>query len=199
MTHAHPTDRASAPAFDPSRRAQLVVAPASLLALHAALAAALGPAAAATLQAAGYATGQEHASALHDWLAERGDGALESLALPAFGERLRSFFRELGWGELALHTNGPVSEVEVRRWAEWQARGEGEAPACHFTTGMLAGFFGALAEHPLAVLEVEPGEATEGAARFVVGNEQLLNDLFDRLQQGDDADSAIAAVAAAAG
>jgi len=181
-------------AFDPTQRAQLVIAPASLHVLHAALVGALGPAAASTLQAAGYATGQELAAAFRAWLDAEGDGAVESLALPRFEQRLVTFFRDLGWGDLTLRAEGPVSVVEARDWAEWQPRGEGEPPASHFTTGMLAGFLGGLAEHPLAVLELEPVDGAEGTCRFLVGNERVLNDVYDRLQQGDEVAAALAAV-----
>jgi predicted hydrocarbon binding protein len=196
MPQAHDAAQPADRLLDPARRAQLVIAPASLHALHRALAEAQGAAAAAaTLQAAGYTTGQAHAAALQEWLAARGDGEVASLALGPFEDRLAAFFRELGWGELSLRTSGPVSVVATRGWAEWQPREEGEPPACHFTTGMLAGLFGALAGHPLAVLEVEPAdEQAEGAGRFLIGNEATLNDLFDRLQHGESADAALAAI-----
>lgn len=181
-------------AFDPTRRAQIAIAPASLHVVHAALQRALGAGAAPALQEAGYVTGQAHAEGLRAWLATRGEGSLDGLALETFADRLAGYFAELGWGELLLRTSGRVSVVETRSWAEWQARGDGEPPACHFTTGMLAGLFGALAEHPLAVLEVETGDGTPGSCRFLVGSERVLNEVFDRLHHGDDVETALRAL-----
>lgn len=171
-------------AFDPSRRPQLALAPAVLPALHAALAARLGADAVAVLQEAGYATGVAYAEALRDWLAERGDGAPGELPVPVFDARLATFFRELGWGELTVRPQGgALTVVETTGWAEWQQREPGEPPSCHFSTGLLAGLFGALAGHPLAVLEVERDEPR--ACRFLVGNEQVMGGVYDRLQRGE--------------
>jgi predicted hydrocarbon binding protein len=175
-------------AFDPTRRPQLAVAPASLHALHAAL----GPAGAGTLQEAGYATGQAHAAALQDWLAESGAASVRALPLEEFRARLGAFFAELGWGRLTLRADGALSVAEAHDWAERQPRAEGAPPACHFTTGMLAGFFGALAEHPVAVLEVEPAHDAPDGCRFVLGSEPLLEQLFTRLQHGERADAVLA-------
>jgi predicted hydrocarbon binding protein len=171
-------------AFDPRRRPQLALAPAVLPALHAALAGRLGADAVAVLQETGYATGVAYADALRDWLAERGEGRPEDLPVPAFGERLETFFRELGWGELAVRPEaGAITVVETRDWAEWQEREPGEPPSCHFSTGLLAGLFGTLAGHPLAVLEVERDEPR--ACRFLVGNEQVMGGVYERLQRGE--------------
>ena len=164
-------------AFDPRRRPQLALAPATLPALHAALAGRVGADAVAVLQETGYATGVAYAAALRDWLDERGDGAPERLPVPTFDERLSTFFRELGWGELAVRpAQGAITVVETRDWAEWQEREPGEPPACHFSTGLLAG-------HPLAVLEVERAEPR--ACRFLVGNEQVMGGVYERLQRGE--------------
>lgn len=171
-------------AFDPRRRPQLALAPAALHALHAALAGRLGADAVAVLQETGYATGVAYAAALRDWLDERGDGAPETLPVPAFDDRLATFFRELGWGELTVRpAPGAITVVETRDWAEWQAREAGEPPSCHFSTGLLAGLFGTLAGHPLAVLEVERDEPR--ACRFLVGNERVMDGVYERLQRGE--------------
>lgn len=176
--------------FDPARRAQLAIAPTSLLTLHAALTTALGPGAAAPLQEAGYATGQAHADAFRAWLVAEGDGELEALPLPRFQARAREFFDALGWGDLALRTDGAVTVVETRRWAEC-AHGRVEGRQCHFTTGLLAGFLGALAGQPVAVLQVE---GAGGACRFAAAGERAMDALFERLQRGESADAALAAI-----
>lgn len=182
---APPLPRPAMPhAFDPRRRPQLALAPALLPALHTALAGRIGAEAVAVLQETGYATGVAYAEALRDWLEERGDGPPERLPVPTFDERLATFFRELGWGELAVRpAEGAVTVVEARDWAEWRERGPGEPPSCHFSTGLLAGLFGTLAGHPLAVLEVERDEPR--ACRFLVGNEQVMGGVFERLQRGE--------------
>lgn len=177
----------------PTHAPLLGIAPASLHALHAALAAQLGAAAATPLQEAGYATGTALAGAMRDWLRARGEGDPSALPLGAFGSRAGAFFREHGWGSVAIDTSsGVVTAVETRDWADWQPRERGEPPTAHFTTGLLAGFFGTLADAPLAVLEVEPAEAMEGHCRFLVGSEAVVGHVFERLQQGEDAEAALA-------
>ncbi|HEY0970972.1 MAG TPA: hypothetical protein VGE02_08380 [Gemmatimonadales bacterium] len=172
--------------FAAARRSQLVIAPASLHALGEALAQEPGPGAARALQEAGYPTGVAHAAAFREWLAARGEGEPDSLPLSVFRDRVRELFASLGWGELVLHTESePASTLEATGWAEWRPRAEGEAPACHFTTGMLAGFFGDIAGHPLAVLEVEPAVAEPGACRFLMGSEQVMHDVYQRLERGE--------------
>ena len=176
--------------FDPTRRPQLAVAPATLHALHAAL----GHAGAGPLQEAGYVTGQAHAAALQDWLADSGGESVRTLPLGDFQARLGTFFAALGWGRLTLRADGALSVVEGREWAERQPRAAGAPPGCHFTTGMLAGFFGALAGDPVAVLEVEPAHDAPDACRFALGSEALMEQLFTRLQQGEPADAVLAAL-----
>lgn len=172
--------------FAPDQRSQLVIAPASLHALGAALGAELGAASARALQEAGYASGVAHAAAFRDWLDQRGEGDPGSLPLSHFGQRVGELFAALGWGELTLHTDAePATRIDASEWAEWRPRVEGEAPACHFSTGMLAGFFGELAGHPLAVLEVEPAVLVPGACRFLMGSEAVMNDVYARLERGE--------------
>ena len=62
---------------------------------------------------------------------------------------------------------------------------------------MLAGFFGALAGHAVAVLEVEPAHDAPDACRFALGSEALMEQLFTRLQQGEPTDTVLADLARA--
>lgn len=173
-------------AFDPSRRPQIALAPGSLHALRTALAADLGAAAATYLQEAGYATGVGHAATLREWLQERGDGDLDALPLTLFQARVGEFFEQLGWGRVTLGTeSGTVTVVDGALWAEWTPRAPGEPPNCHFTTGMLAGFFGTLADHPLAVLEVDVPGGAPRTCRFLVGSAASLDVVYRRLQGGE--------------
>lgn len=176
MTHASHDDH----------RPQLAIAPASLHALSQALAAALGPDAAPHLQEAGYASGVAHAGAFRDWLRQRGDGGPDELPLSLFVERVCELFVSLGWGELRLHPESePATVIEATGWAEWRPRLEDEAPTCHFSTGMLAGFFGTLAGEPLAVLEVESASGAPGACRFLMGSAPVMAELYERLERGE--------------
>ena len=172
--------------FAAARHSQLVIAPASLHLLGAALAEATGSNAARPLQEAGYATGVAHAAAFREWLAGRGEGEPGELPLSVFRERGRELFAELGWGDLRMQPEREEASVLVaERWAEWRTRAADEAPSCHFSTGMLAGFFGDLAGQPLAVLEVEPAVAARGACRFLMGSEQVMDDVYARLERGE--------------
>ena len=183
-------------AFDPSRRPQIALAPGSLHALRTALAADLGGSGvAAYLQEAGYATGVGHAATLREWLEERGDGEFESLPLAQLDARLGEFFDELGWGRLTVATDAEaITVVDAEPWAEWTPRSPGEAPNAHFSTGMLAGFFGTLADHPLAVLEVDAPAGAARGCRFLVGSAAALEAVYRRLQEGERYEALLAAI-----
>ena len=87
-----------------------------------------------------------------------------------------------------------MTVVDAATWAEWVPRAPGEAPNAHFTTGMLAGFFGTLADHPLAVLEVEAPESVARGCRFLVGSAEALDVVYQRLQEGEEYGAVLAAL-----
>jgi len=138
------------------------------------------------LRDAGWSAG----SALFDTLdgrvrAERGLGAAE-LALDAFVERASTFLRDAGWGAITLGEGGEDGTVviEAEEWTESDGAPRAGAPACHFGTGLLAGFFGRLAGAPLAVLETDCRTTGARRCRFLVGSPAVLQARWEEARSG---------------
>lgn len=130
---------------------------------------------------AGYHAGQALYTRFAHWLATRGDGAdVDPASLPddEFGTRAGEFFGESGWGAFRMT---PVSEavmaIEAELWGE-QDRGVGRL----VSTGLLAGFFGRVADAPIAVLEVA-SEHPE-ACRFLLGSMDVLGYIHEAQERG---------------
>lgn len=168
--------------------AGITIAPASLQALATALVTALGEDGAAHLRDAGFATGEALAAQLRALQAQRGAPPPEALTLPAFNAATAALLNSTGWGALTVDASRPtVTVLDASEWSEPGAASGGasaRAPGAHFTTGLLAGFFGALAGEPLAVLEVEPAEPAADRARFLMGSVEVVDQLFARLESG---------------
>ncbi len=158
---------------------------ASLAALRAALIRDTGGAYATYLQEAGYAGGDSVFAAFRGWLAARSVPDWESLEVEDFQALAGDFFREMGWGSLAITPlHDVVAMVDSFDWAEADAHGGMEYPCCHYTTGLFADFFGRAADAPLAVLEVECKSSGGARCRFLVGSAEVMGQLYDRMAAG---------------
>lgn len=158
---------------------------ASLAALRAALVRDAGPAAATYLQEAGYAGGEALFQSFASWLADRGRGAPEDLEVAAFEQEASEYFREAGWGTLAIGSlHDAVATLDSPDWGEADPSSGLDHPACHLTTGMFADFFGRVADHQLAVLEVECRSAGDARCRFLVGNSDVMSHVYEELGRG---------------
>ncbi len=167
--------------------AGITIAAESLLNLANTLVTALGEEGAAHVRDAGFATGQVLAAQLRASQAERGAPPPEALTLPAFNAATSTLLQHTGWGALSIDSSRPaVTVLEASGWSETAAKAGSTllAPGAHFTTGLLAGFFGSLAGEPLAVLEVEPAEPVTDRARFLMGSVETVDQLFAQLERG---------------
>jgi len=173
---------------------QLVALPrASLAALRAALLRDGGPEAAGYLQEAGYAAGPALFTAFGSWLRVRGEPAPESLDVARFEQLASEYFTESGWGSVAVGSlHDVVATLDATDWWEDAVIGESEHPGCDFTVGLLASFFGQVAEQPLAVLQVEYRAAGSPRSRFLVGSAEVLDDVYQRLAAGTEYEAAVA-------
>jgi predicted hydrocarbon binding protein len=171
---------------------QLVAFPrASLGALRAALLRDTGGAYATFLQESGYAGGDAIFAAFRNWLATRGLGEAESLDVDAYQAHAADFFRDMGWGSLAITPlHDVVAIVDSADWAEADPASGLPYPACHYSTGLFADFFGRTAEAPLAVLEVECRSSGSHRCRFLVGSAEVMGHLYDRMAAGAGYDEA---------
>ena len=143
------------------------------------------------LREAGFAGGAAVYSAFEEWLAESGvtdasDGksGAGDLSLEEFGNGTAKFFRDAGWGDVTLSHDDDegVAIVDIESCWEGSASAA-DAPGCHITTGLLAAFFGQIAGYPVAVLETECCEGDGSRCRFMMGNAEVMNHQWERLQQ----------------
>jgi len=174
----------------------LALTRASLAALRAALVRDAGPTAASYLQEAGYAGGEALFASFSAWLREHGEGPPESLEVSMFELRASEYFRDAGWGSLSIGTlRDAVATLDSPDWGEADPASGVDHPSCHLTTGMFADFFGRIADHPVAVLEVECRSAGDARCRFLVGNSEVMSHIYEEMGQGVGYEAAAEAIA----
>ena len=167
----------------------------SLAALRAALIRDAGPAAASYLQEAGYAGGEMLFDSFRSWLAMRTEALPDELAVEEFEQFATEYFRDAGWGSLKVGSlNDAVATLDSEDWGEADPSSGLDHPACHITTGMFADFFGRIADTPLAVLEVECRSMGAPRCRFLVGNAEVMEHVYEEMGRGVDSEEAIGAV-----
>jgi predicted hydrocarbon binding protein len=138
---------------------------------------------------AGYRAGQALFDAFASWLQERGDSAPESLDDMRFMSLSSAFFEQFGWGQLQFTLlSDAVVAIDSDDWAEAEGAGSG----CHVSTGMFAGFFGRLANAPIAVLEVQCRAAGDARCRFLLGSVDVLGYVHEAMGRGIPYDRAAA-------
>jgi hypothetical protein len=141
------------------------------------------------LREGGYQAGRAVVPAFATWLAARGEPAPEALPEAQLAPLLSGFLEELGWGHLTMAPWGSMLlRVEVYGWAE-PTGAEGMA----VTTGLLSGVLGAVADAPLAVLEIPPPPPlAPGRGTFLVGAGRVLERLHQGLAKGASVEGAMA-------
>ncbi|HEY8197318.1 MAG TPA: V4R domain-containing protein [Gemmatimonadales bacterium] len=145
-----------------------------------------GVQAAAYLQEAGFAGGEELFEAFGDWLKRaRGVDQPSELDVEFLGEVLGEFFADQGWGRLTAIPLGPaVMALDSAEWAEALDEQQGEFPSCHLSCGLLADFLGRVSGDQVAVMEVECRSRGEQRCRFLAGSPETLGILYDRMAGG---------------
>jgi predicted hydrocarbon binding protein len=167
----------------------------SLAALRAALIRDAGPAAAQYLQEAGYAGGEMLFDSFRSWLATRTEAQADELAVEEFEQYATEYFRDAGWGSLKVGSlNDAVATLDSEDWGESDPQSALDHPACHLTTGMFADFFGRIADAPLAVLEVECRSMGAPRCRFLVGNAEVMEHVYEEMGRGVDYEEAVGSV-----
>ena len=146
------------------------------------------------LQEAGYAGSESVFQSFKEWAKRRTDGDPGELALEEFGELASGYFRDAGWGSLTLGSIGDaVATVDSGDWGEVDPAVQLPQPACFLTTGMLAGFFGQLADTPLAVLEVECRSMGASRCRFLLGASEVVGNIYEGIERGMGYEAAVQA------
>jgi predicted hydrocarbon binding protein len=168
----------------------------ALTALRNALLRDTGPTAASYLQEAGYAGGGAQFAAVGQGRASRGDGAPDTLPVEVFQREATEFFRQAGWGSLAVGAlHDTVATLDSADWAEATPEQPLEHPFCHLSSGMFADFFGRVADAPLAVMEVECRTTGDARCRFLLGSTEVMQQVYDGMAAGASYEDAIAATA----
>jgi predicted hydrocarbon binding protein len=145
-----------------------------------------GAQAAAYLQEAGFAGGEELYQAFAEWLADtRKVDVPSELDVQFLSEVLGEFFADQGWGRLeATALGSSVIALDSDEWAEAVEEQKGEFPSCHLSCGLLADFLGRVSQGVVAVMEVECRSKGESRCRFLAGAPETLGILYDRMAQG---------------
>jgi len=158
----------------------------SLAALRAALIRDLGGGFATYLQEAGYAGGDAVFSSFREWLASRGRDA-DSVEFAEFQRLGAEFFRDIGWGTLEIGTlHDVVITLDSTDWAEADPSLHIGFPACYYSMGLLADFFGRLADAPLACYEVECRSNGGARCRFLLASAEVIGQVYQRMTEGAD-------------
>ncbi len=148
----------------------------------------LGDEAAACLQEAGYAAGEQIYDTFLRWLPEH-TGLAEpgDLDWDALEDVLSAFFQALGWGDVAVAQVGTAGlAVSSTNWAEAEPAAGESLPSCYIASGMFADFVSRLSGTPVAVMEVECRSRAEPRCRFLIGAPETMETVYDAMMRGQD-------------
>jgi uncharacterized protein len=166
--------------FRVTRPRALTVPAAALHALRAALLAA--PDGELQLREAGYVAGL----AMYDDFAadvrETDDTEPDALPVARFDAALARYLDASGWGLATVDAMRDSVRVSSADWAEGEPDAGAAYPACHFSTGLLAGFFGRASGRSLAALEVACRSCGADRCEFAVGSREVLEAMWNALR-----------------
>jgi hypothetical protein len=164
---------------DGEPRPRALTAPAAALhALRGALLAA--PDGELQLRDAGYVAGlalyDDFSAEVRD--AHTGAPPPDAMPFPRFVAALVAYLDASGWGAARVESRGGTLRLHSADWVEGEPDAGAAYPACHFSTGVLAGFFGRAAGRSLAVLEVACRSAGDARCEFAIGSRDVLEALW---------------------
>ena len=141
-----------------------------------------------SLHHAGYEAGTDAAAGFGSVDRDR----LAQLSSSDFWSQMDRFFSRRGWGSIDHEAAHPgVGMLVSSDWAEASCGETGPEGSCSFSTGFLAGPLPALADRPVAVLEVTCRTRGDDACRYAFGNEVVIHDLYGRMSDGSDLKQAL--------
>lgn len=130
---------------------------------------------------AGYHAGEALFDGFGVWLELRGESTPRMLTDDRFGPLLSDFLETAGWGRITLSPlSTTVIALDAAVWSEAQGAGTG----CLVSTGLFAGFFGRLAEAPIAVLEVQCRTFGHQHCRFLLGSPKAIGHVHEAMVRG---------------
>ena len=141
-----------------------------------------------SLHHAGYEAGTDAAAGFGSVDRDR----LAQLSSSDFWSQMDRFFSRRGWGSIDHEAAHPgVGMLVSSDWAEASSGETDPEGSCSFSTGFLAGLLSALADRPVAVLEVTCRTRGDDACRYAFGNEVVIHDLYGRMSDGSDLKQAL--------
>jgi predicted hydrocarbon binding protein len=146
----------------------------------------------APVQEAGYVAGEGLYDAFAASLRARGLPAPETMEFSAAQTEATNFFRDTGWGKVRFEPMATVVAIDAAAWREADPAAGIAHPGCFFGTGLLAGFFGRLADAPLAALEVECRSMGAPRCRFLLGSAESLETVYEEMAASGDYRAAVA-------
>ncbi len=160
-----------------------------LTALHGSVGDAQPALSADAIRDAGYHAGSALYDSFATWLSYRGEYGPETLENSRFSALVSEYFAAAGWGEIVLSSiSDAVVALDANQWSE----AEGANGGCLVSTGMFSGFFGRLAEAPIAVLEVECRAHGDARCRFLLGSGDVLGYVHEAMSRGTHYEAAAA-------
>jgi len=99
----------------------------------------------------------------------------EALSLARFVDELTAHLRDGGWGTTRVETESSALRLTADDWVEAEPDADADAPACHFSAGLLAGIFSRVAGAALDVREHTCRSAGAARCEFVVGSRATVN------------------------
>lgn len=145
------------------------------------------------LQEAGHAGGADLYACFQQWLAAQlGVNDPGSLDSAVFSSVMGDFFEALGWGRISIEQIGRGGlALDALQWAEADPEAQAPYPSCHLSAGILADFMGRLASRSISVMEVECRSSGQERCRFLLGNPEMIQAVYDAVSEGKDYRSAL--------
>lgn len=156
-------------------------APATLLALRAALLTRADLDTVFTLRDAGYAGGDALYDAFDAYVRGKDLIAAQQLDVQHFFHRAGEFFTQQGWGKTTVSSHDDTfCAVEIEQCWEAATEHQPDPRGCHLTVGLLGAFLGKFADYPVAVLETHGPANGDTRAVFIAGNADMISDYYVR-------------------
>ncbi|CAN5794041.1 hypothetical protein BH23GEM11_BH23GEM11_19760 [soil metagenome] len=115
----------------------------------------------------------------------------------AFWDALDEILRSRGWGRLRQErVHSGLGVIVAEEWIEGAQSDSDPSdpdPGCPFTVGLLSEVFGAVAGHPISVIETACEGHGNDTCRFVFGTDAAVAELRVRLDRGLSEEAALAA------
>jgi predicted hydrocarbon binding protein len=154
-------------------------APATLLALRAALLTRPDLDTVFALRDAGYAGGDALYDAFETYVRDQELIGAQELDSERFFRRAGEFLTRCGWGDVSVSAKDDTfCAVDIERCWEAAVEHQPDPRGCHLTVGLLGAFLGKFADYPMAVLEIGGPETGSARASFIAGNTEMIAEYY---------------------